>query len=329
MVLPLSIPSPNDYWQVFNLGEWIRGTLGFTGFPLNIDLRASTACTIIGIVLALILTSRRLTQRGAEPGIVIDFAVGAIIAGIVVGRIGHVATHFSDYFGAGRNPLTALFVWEGGMSLFGAVLGGVIGVAIVSRITGLRAGAVLDAAVPGLLLGSAIVRLGDWFERQYFGTPTGAPWGLQIPSTDPDFPVGLAKNTLFQPVFAYEIIWDLVGIALLLFLAKRSELQWGKVFALYLVWYGLGRSWFESLRIDPTTYLAGIRINVWIAWLVVVIGLVAFLALRRQHPGQEPSVYRQGRGWSPAPAVDSGDTYPEVDESNDALVATSARTTSA
>jgi prolipoprotein diacylglyceryl transferase len=328
LVLPLSIPSPSDAWQVFNLGQWLRDR-GWTSFGLNIDLRASTACIIVGIILAIIITSVRLTRRGAEPGIVIDIAVWAIPLGIVGGRLVHVATHPLSYFGSGLNPWSALFVWEGGVSIFGAILGGVLGALIACRITGLRVSSVLDAAVPGVLLAAAAERLGDWFDRQYFGTPTSAPWGLQIPTSDADFPIGLPSSTVFQPTFAYEIIWDLVGIAVLLFVAQRYSLQWGKIFALMLVWYGLGRSWFESLRMDPTSYLAGIRINVWIGWLVAVIGLIVFLSLRRNHPGQEPSVYRQGRGWSPTPAIDSTDTYPEVDEGNEAPVATSARTTSA
>ena len=319
MVLPLSIPSPSDAWQVFNLGQWFRD-IGWTSFGLNINLRASTACIVIGLVLAIIVTSMRLTKRGAEPGVLVDVAVWAIPLGIVVGRLVHVATHPDFYFGAGKNPLTAFYVWEGGVSLFGVILGGVIGVAIGCAISGLRITSVLDAAVPGLFLGIAGERLGDWFDRQYFGTPTGAPWGLQIPSTDPDFPLGLPASTLFQPVFLYEILLCLVGIAVVLFVAKRSELQWGRAFALALVWYGLGRSWFESLRIDPSLYFAGVRTNVWLAWLVAIIGIAVFLAQKRRHTGQEPSVYRQGRGWSPAAAVDSDDTYPEVDESKDAVV---------
>jgi hypothetical protein len=87
-----------------------------------------------------------------------------------------------------------------------------------------------------------------------------------------------------------------------------------------LVWYGLGRSWFESLRIDPSLHFAGIRTNVWLGWIAAAIGIIVYIALRRRHTGQEPSVYRQGREWVPASAVDSADTYPEVDESNDAIV---------
>jgi prolipoprotein diacylglyceryl transferase len=329
VVLPLSIPSPNDYWQVFNLGQWLRGTLGWKSFGLNIDLRASTACIVVGLIVAVIITSRRLTKRGAEPGVVVDIAIWAIPLGIIGGRLVHVATHLDLYFGPGKNPLDALYVWEGGVSVFGSVLGGLLGVLIGCRIAGLRVSSVLDAAVPGLLFGQAAERLGDWFDQQYYGTPTGAPWGLQLPNSAPGLPVGLPAATLFQPTFLYELLWDLVGIAVLLFLAKRFTLQWGKVFALYLVWYGLGRSWFEALRIDPTFYLAGIRINIWIGWLAAVIGIIVLIAQSRNHTGQEASLYRQGRGWSPEAAVDSEDTYPEVDEGNEAVVTSKATSSGA
>jgi prolipoprotein diacylglyceryl transferase len=322
LVLPLSIPSPNDYWQVFNLGQFFRDTF-WKSFGLNIDLRASTACIVVGIVVGIIVTSRRLTKRGAEPGIIVEVTIGAIIGSFIFGRILHVLTQPGFYFGAGRNPLTAVYVWEGGLSLFGVLLGGVLGAAVACRIVGLRLESVLDAAVPGLLFAMAAERLGDWFERQYYGTPTSAPWGLQIPSSDASFPVGLPASTVFQPTFAYELIWDLIGIGVLLFAASKLDLQWGKLFGLFLVWYGLGRSWFESLRIDPSLHFLGIRTNVWLAFLAVIIGLVVIARQSRRHTGQEPSVYRQGRGWEAPAAVHSEDTYSDTDDlaaSNDGPV---------
>ena len=326
MVLPLSIPSPTGGWQVFNLGQWLRD-IGWTSFGLDINLHASTLCIIIGIVVAIAVTSRRLTQRGAEPGIVIDLAVGAVIFGLIFGRLIHVLTHLPSYVGPGLDPVHIIAIWEGGFSLFGAILGGVIGVAIAARIDGLRLTSVLDAAVPGILLATAAQRIGDWFENQYFGGPTSAPWGLVVPrnnanftpdGVNPSVPVGLPSSTLFQPVFLYEFLWCLLGVAVLLYIERSMKPQWGKLFALYLIWYGLGRSWFESLRIDPSLHFAGLRTNVWIAWLVVVIGVILYLAQSRNHLGSEPSVYLPGRQWTPEAEVHSEDTYTDTPESDDA-----------
>jgi prolipoprotein diacylglyceryl transferase len=317
----LSIPSPSAPWQVFDLAAWLRDTLHITAIPANfaINLRASTACIVVGIIVALIITSRRLTRRGGEPGVAVDVVVWAIPLGIIGARVVHVLSHYQDYFGTGKNPVTALQFWLGGMSVFGAILGGLLGVLIACAIDGLRVGSVLDAAVPGTLFALAAERLGDWFDWQYFGTPTTLPWGLQVPANAPGLPVGLPAGTLYSPTFLYELLWDLAGIAVLLFVGHRLALQWGRLFALLLVWYGLGRSWFESLRIDPSLHFAGIRTNVWLGWIAALVGIIVFFALARRHPGQEPSVYRQGREWSPASAVDSADTYPEVDESKDAI----------
>ncbi|MBK4346814.1 prolipoprotein diacylglyceryl transferase [Lacisediminihabitans changchengi] len=327
MVLPASIPSPNDAWQVFNLGQWFRD-LGWTSFGLDINLRASTGFIILGLIIALAVTSRRLTTRGAEPGIVVDVAIWAIPLGIVFGRLVHVALHPDVYFSAGSRAWSWAFVWEGGVSIWGVLLGGLIGVAIGSRLAGLRTSTFLDLAVPGILIGTIGERIGDWFEHDYFGTPTSAPWGVQIPSDDPSFPVGLPDSTIFQPNFLYEIVWALVGLALITAIAKKFELQWGKVFGLYLVWYGLGRSWFESLRIDPSLYLAGLRVNIWIGWGVAIIGLIVLMVASRRHTGTEPSVYVAGREYIPTAEVHSEDTYSDTDEDamssagNDATVDT-------
>ena len=316
MVLPASIPSPTDDWQVFNLGQWFRD-IGWTSFGLNIDLRASTGFIILGLIVALVVTSRRLTTRGAEPGIVVDVAIWAIPLGIVFGRLAYVALNPGEFFSAGSRAWSWAFVWEGGVSIWGVLLGGVIGVLIGGRITGLRASTFLDLAVPGILIGTVGERIGDWFEHEYYGTPTAAPWGLQIPSDAAGFPVGLSESTLFQPTFLYEILWALGGIALLLGISKKFDLQWGKTFALYLVWYGLGRSWFESLRIDPSLYLAGIRVNVWIGWAVAIVGIVVFIVASRRHTGTELSVYVAGREWIPAAEVHSEDTYSDTDDDSE------------
>ncbi len=321
MVLPLSIPSPSGGWQVFNLGQWFRD-IGWTSFGLDINLRASTFCIIVGVVVAILLTSRRLTRRGAEPGIVIDIAVGAVIVGLIGGRLLHVLTHLPSYVGPGLNPVHIIAIWEGGFSLFGAIAGGVVGAAVAAKIDGLRLPSVLDAAAPGILLATAAQRIGDWFDNQYFGGPTSAPWGLEIPKTNASFPVGLPSSTVFQPVFLYEFLWCIVGVAVILVVERSRSLQWGGLFAVYLVWYGLGRSWFESLRIDPSLHFAGLRTNVWIAWLVVVIGVVLYLVQGRRHPGVEPGVYVPGREWTPEPAVHSEDTYTDTAESNEAQAET-------
>jgi prolipoprotein diacylglyceryl transferase len=318
LVLPLSIPSPDPAWQVFNLGQWFRD-IGLTWFPYNIDIHAYAICILVGIVAATLLTSYRLKRRGADPGVVLDIALWAVPLGIIGARIFHVLTHPDDYFGPGKDLLKTLYIWEGGLAIFGGLVLGAVGALIGCRIVGVRFWSFADALAPALLLAQAFGRLGNWFNHELFGVPTTLPWGLQIEKSNPAFPVGLPAGTLFLPTFLYEIIWNLIGIAVILFLEKKFTLQWGKVIALYLIWYGLGRSYLESVRIDPSEIFLGVRTNVWAAWGAIIVGLIIFFVQRRRHPGLEPSAYLPGREWKPQAAVDSDETYSEFDEDdNDA-----------
>ena len=314
MFAPLSIPSPDYAWQVFNLGQWFRD-IGLTWFNYDLNIHAYAICILLGIIAAGILTNYRLTRRGAEPGVVLDIIIWAVPLGIVGARIFHVLTHPDDYFYEGADLLKVLYVWEGGIAIFGSLIGGAIGAWIGCRFSGIRFWTFADAVAPALLLAQAFGRFGNWFNHELFGQPTDLPWGLEIESTNPAYPAGLPDGTLFHPTFLYEIIWNLVGFALILIIERKMRLQWGKVLGLYLIWYGLGRSFFESIRIDPSEVFFGLRSNVWAAILAVVLGIVIIVVQNKRHTGVEPSPYVAGREWvKPGTGVDSPDTYSDTDE---------------
>ncbi len=279
MILPLSIPSPE--LQAFNIG------------PLQIHLYA--LCILTGIVLAAIWTGRRLTLRGGERGAVIDFTVWAVVLGILGARIYHVLTHWGDYFGEGRDILKVFAFWEGGIAIFGALLGGAIGVIVASRLTGIRFWSFADALVPGLLLAQAAGRLGNWFNHELFGGPTTLPWGLEIESTNPAFPIGLPEGTLFHPTFLYEILWNLLGIVVLIAIERKWAPRWGSFFGMYLVWYGIGRFFVEGMRVDPSLIILDLRTNQLTALLAVILGIVLIIFRRIRHVGLESSIYLPGR----------------------------------
>ncbi|HEY5906314.1 MAG TPA: prolipoprotein diacylglyceryl transferase [Actinomycetota bacterium] len=288
------------------------------GWQLNIHMYA--LCILLGIVLAVIITSRRLTKRGAEPGVVLDIALWAVPLGIIGARIYHVLTHPDDYFFPGADPWAVIRIWEGGNAIYGSLIGGAIGVLIGCRMTGIRFWSFADALAPGLLVAQAVGRLGNWFNHELFGMPTDLPWGLEIESTNPAFPAGLAEGTLFHPTFLYEIVWNLAGAALIILLERRINLRWGKAFAIYLIWYGLGRSFFEAIRVDPSEMFLGVRSNVWASWAAVVLGIVLFLVQRRRHTGDEPTPYVQGREWKgPDAEVDSDETESDSDSLDDGV----------
>ncbi|WP_144712137.1 prolipoprotein diacylglyceryl transferase [Curtobacterium pusillum] len=315
----LSIPSPSTAWQYFDLTAWLRDVFGWS-LPLDFRIHAYAICILLGIVAAVILANRRLNARGVERWIIIDIAIWAVPAGIIGGRLFHVFTHVSDYFGPGRDPLSFLYIWEGGLAIFGALILGSVGAYIGCRQVGLRFTAFIDAVVPGVLLAQAFGRLGNYFNHELFGMPTSLPWGLQIESSNAAYPKGLPEGTLFHPTFLYEIIWNVLGVVLILLLDRKFRLQWGKVLALYLIWYGAGRSVLESIRVDTSETFFGIRTNVWMSFAAILLGIIIFLVQSKRHVGREPSPYLPGREPRSKSDVDSDDTWSETDDDAPAAV---------
>jgi prolipoprotein diacylglyceryl transferase len=138
-------------------------------------------------------------------------------------------------------------------------------------------------------------RFGNWFNNELFGLPTDLPWGLEIPSDNSAFPPGLPEGTLFHPTFLYEVIWNGLGVLVLLWLGRKLFFQWGRLFAIYLIWYSAGRILWESIRIDPSEIILGLRSNVLAAIIGVLVGLAILIVQTRRHPGLEPSPYQPGR----------------------------------
>ncbi|CAI7659820.1 unnamed protein product [Penicillium discolor] len=255
-----SIPSPPVSY--FDLG------------PLRIHFYA--LCIIAGIIVAVLMTNHRLTKRGAEPWVVIDIAILAVPLAIIGARIFHVLTHPNFYFGEGKNtwnpfePGSVWAIWEGGIAIFGALIGGAVGAYLGCRWTGIRFWTFADALAPGLLLAQAMGRFGNWFNHELFGLPTSLPAG--------------------------RILW-------------------------------------ESIRIDPSEIILGLRSNVWAAIIGVVLGLVILVVQTRRHPGLEPSPYQPGRGRKDVDAdvqsQDNPSDFVDVSEPPAEEVAAGATATSA
>ncbi|MEO6944567.1 MAG: prolipoprotein diacylglyceryl transferase [Lacisediminihabitans sp.] len=267
-------------------------------------------CILTGIVIAVWISSGRLKRRGVKPGVVLDIALWTVPIGIVGGRLYHVVTHPIDYFHPGANLWNIPAVWEGGLAIFGAILFGSIGAYIGCRRAGIRFLTFADALVPGLLLAQAFGRLGNYFNQELFGAPTTLPWGLQIKSSAALFPPGLPAGTLFQPLFLYEMIWNTLGALLLIFvLEKRFGMRWGRALGFYLIWYGVGRAYLESIRIDPTEFhFLGLKINEEIALGAAIGGIMLIIVQSLRHRGSEP-VLTGPKGFAPGTtgSVDAAD----------------------
>jgi prolipoprotein diacylglyceryl transferase len=264
-VILASIPSPSQ-------GVWHVGPL---------PIRAYALCIIAGIVLACWIGEKRWVARGGAPGEVLDIAVWMVPFGIVGGRLYHVITTPEPYFGRGGDPMRAFAIWEGGLGIWGAIALGGVGAWIGCRRRGIPLPAFADALAPGLLVAQAVGRLGNWFNQELYGRPTTLPWGLHI---DPEHRVaGYLSAATYHPTFLYELLWNLAAAAVLVWADRRFRLGHGRVFALYVALYCLGRVWIEMLRIDTAEHFLGLRLNVFTS---IVVGLlaVAYLVWQRGRP---------------------------------------------
>ena len=269
-----------------------------------IPVRAYALCIVAGIVIALVVTLRRWRERGGVDDDVWDVAGWAIAFGIVGGRIYHVITDPELYFGAGRHPLDAVKIWDGGLGIWGAIALGGVGAWIGCRRKGMSFVVFADAAAPGIVLAQAMGRWGNWFNNELYGGPTSLPWRLQI--HDIDIVTGHAVPCSFgrvgalvcgyyQPTFLYESLWN-IGLAVaLIVLDRRLRLGRGNVFALYVMGYTIGRGWIEALRTDHANHFLGLRLNDWTALIVFVLALAWFLMHGGFHAEREESPYTRAR----------------------------------
>ena len=273
-MISLSIPSPST--GVLYLG------------PL--PLRAYSLFIIIGIFVAIWLGNKRWVARGGKVGQVSDVALFAVPFGIIGGRIYHVATDFEKYFGEGKNPIDALKIWNGGLGIWGAIFFGGIGAWIGCRIYKINLPPFADAIAPGIIFAQAIGRLGNYFNQELFGKPTNVFWGLEI--AEKNRPQGFEMFTTFHPTFLYELIWSVIIGFSLIYLDKIYKLGHGRVFALYVSLYSLGRLFVKTFRIDESRLLLGLRFNIWTSLLVIVGGLVYFIISSRLKPGRDQKIFR-------------------------------------
>jgi prolipoprotein diacylglyceryl transferase len=221
-----------------------------------------------------------------------------------------VLTDPARYFGTGGDPVAVLYVWQGGLGIWGAIALGGVGAWIGCRRYGIKLPPLADALAPGIVIAQAIGRWGNWFNQELFGKPTTLPWALEIPD-DTKRPPGYTQYETFHPTFLYECIWDLGTAGLVLWADRRFRLGHGRAFALYVMAYTAGRGWIEYLRIDTVEAndVFGLRLNVWTSIVVFLGAAVYFVVVGRRHPGREESVWRAGREPAgPPPPVDTPPT---------------------
>jgi prolipoprotein diacylglyceryl transferase len=282
VALPEYIPSPPI--NSFHIG------------PLNVHFYALGY--IIGITLAILITRRRWRAVGGDPDVVNDIALWVVPAGIIGGRIYFDITTPADipheWYGA-------FAVWTGGLGIWGGVaLASAVGAWRLRRL-GITVGPFANAVAPALLVAQAIGRVGNYFNKELFGKPTTLPWGLEIPyayRVQGGIPAQDLHFATFQPTFLYELIWDLALAAFLVWLGHHAKIKPWSLFALYVAGYSAFRIFEESVRIDSSVYILGLRLNMYIAVIMTIVGLVWFVLAQRRP--DRPVVIRPAKAGSPA-----------------------------
>ena len=244
-----SIPSPSS--SALHLG--------------SLQLRAYGLCIALGVVAAVAIARRRWAARGGDPEDISRLATLSVLGGLAGARLYHMATDYHRFQG---HWLDVVKVWQGGLGIPGGILGGVAVGVVLARRRGLPASQLLDVVAPALPVAQAIGRLGNWFNQELFGRPTRLPWGLRIDVQQR--PAGYEQLATFHPTFLYEALWNLALAGLLVvYERRRPNGRPGRLFALYVGGYGLGRLWVEALRIDAATRLFGLRVNIWVSGLAM------------------------------------------------------------
>jgi len=258
-----SIPSPSS--GVLELG------------PLS--LRAYGLMIALGVVAAVTLSQRRWADRGGSPEDISTIAIWAVPAGLLGARLYHVITdwRFDDGW------LEPFKIWHGGLGIPGGMAAGILTALWLIGRRGWDRPGLLDAVVPALPLAQAIGRWGNWFNQELFGGPSDLPWAVEI---DPVYAAraGYPDASTFHPTFLYESLWNLGLVVFLLWLDRTERLRRGALLAVYVVGYSIGRLGMETLRVDPATEVLGLRINIWMSLVGIIIPGLWLLRSGRRLP---------------------------------------------
>ncbi|MFN8222231.1 MAG: prolipoprotein diacylglyceryl transferase [Gaiellales bacterium] len=263
-----SIPSPSS------------GTIDLG--PLTLHLYGLTL--LLAIAAATTVCGRRWVRHGGEWDLIYRCAIWGVAAGIVGARAYHLATSWNEVPDGWSGPFA---IWKGGLGVWGGIAAGCLVGAIIARRAGANVALLADCLAPGLLVAQAIGRLGNWWNQELYGRPTGLPWGLEI---DPgQRPLSAIESATFHPTFLYELLWNLLVAAFLVFvLERRFKPRPPALFAAYVALYCFGRFWIELLRIDEANHILGMRVNNWVALIGFVAASLVFLRAWRGARGPRP-----------------------------------------
>ncbi len=238
----------------------------------------------IGFLLAILYVRFRVKEFGTSFDLVTDAILICVPLAIVCARIYYVAFRW-DYYK--DNPITALYIWQGGIAIYGGVIGAILGLVLFSKLKKQKITPYLDIMALGLLIGQLIGRWGNFFNREAYGAEIFNNFFLRMGIEEANGAV-----RYWHPTFLYESVWNLVGFVLLHFLSKKRKYD-GQTFLQYVAWYGLGRVWIEGLRTD-SLYIGStdVRVSQLLAGVsfVAAVGVMLYIRLYKNPDGSKTLV---------------------------------------
>ena len=258
----------------------------------------------VGFLLAVIYAVKNAKDFGLTEDDVIDTLIWAVPLGIIGARLYYVifyrdAAGANPYFDGFNDLRDIIAIWEGGLAIYGGVIGGVIGLVIATRMKKISSRAMLDTVAFGLLIGQAIGRWGNFTNREAHGTETMVPWRMGL--------VYSYKTFFYHPTFLYESLWNVLGFLLMHFVLKKRRKFDGQLFLCYLAWYGLGRLFIEGLRTD-SLYVGStnLRVSQLLAGITCLFaaGLILYVLVFR-HPEPEELWLNRDRKTAPMQEVNA------------------------
>ena len=260
----------------------------------SVSVRWYAALIALGMILAAIYGFRMMKRYKVNEDKFLNAILGGLIGGIVGARLYYVAFAWESY---ADNPLSILYIWEGGLAIYGGVIGALLVGGIIARLQNLCVRDCFDIASMGFLIGQCIGRWGNFFNREAYGGNTTLPWGMTSNKIKNDLFNMYLKGenvevyTPVHPTFLYESLWCLLGFVLIHFLIARRRKFKGQVFLSYCIWYGIGRTFIEGLRTD-SLMVGPFRVSQLLSIALVVAGVVLYiigLKYSKKHPIELPA----------------------------------------
>ena len=228
-----------------------------------------------GFLLAVFYGLKRSSEFSLSEDNIMNMLVLAVPFAIIFARVYYVVFNFSEYAG---DPIRVLYIWEGGIAIYGAIIGAVIGALIYCRFAKVSFLDIADIGALGLLIGQAVGRWGNFVNAEAYGGVTDVLWRMEL------YDAAAGARICVHPTFLYESLWNALGFVLLHFYSKRKKFR-GEIFLLYTAWYGLGRAFIEGMRQD-SLYLfnTGIRVSQALAIIVLVasVGILIYNYVRKK-----------------------------------------------